>query len=176
MIRGNQRGFTGVEILAVVAVVLLVPIVMKTGNPFDRSADPANRRTASAISGKDIVEITNQVAESEKPVTVKIDRSVEASSEVTDPKLTLSQKVGRFFAGLTTWTLVFLFVSLAFFGGAPIVWLWRKYANMKETMKRTVQAIRELDDDTYKRVAPKLSDKMDKKHKKTVDKLKMELN
>lgn len=174
----SQRGevATATVILIAVGTFLLAPILFKNGNPFDRSADPSNRRTASAISGKDIVEITNTVASAEGPVSVRVDRSVDASKEVTDPKLTLSQRIGRLVAGLGTWGLVYVFVSLAFFGGAPIVWLWKKYAGMKETMKRTVQAIRELDDDTYKRVAPKLSEKMDKKHKKVVDKLKAELN
>ena len=174
----NNRGEVTLAVVAVVAVltVLLTPVLMKGSNPFDRSADPANRRTATEVSGNDIVKITNTVAASDKPVTVEIDRSVNVTHEVTDPKLTLSQKIGRFFSGLTTWALVFILVSVFVFGGAPIVWLWGKYVNMKETMKRTVQAIRELDDDTYKRVAPKLSDKMDRKHKKTVDKLKAELN
>ena len=175
MIKANQKGFTGVEILAVVAVVLLVPIVMKS-NPFDRSADPANRRTASAISGKDIVEITNTVADSEKPVTVKIDRSVEASSEVTDPKLTLSQKIGRFISGMSTWTFLLCVGIFALFGAGPFIALWNKFTEYRSTSKAMVSAIREVDDDTYAKLKPHLAAKMDRKHKRTVDKLKMELN
>lgn len=174
--RMNQKGFTGIEILAVVAVVLLVPIVMKTGNPFDRSADPANRRTASAISGKDIVEISNAVAGSEKPMTVKVDRSVEASAEVTDPKLTLSQKIGRFVSGLSTWTLLLGVGVFVLFGGTPFVILWRKYLEYRQAMKATVSAIRETDAETYERLKPHLAGKMDRRDKRVVDKMKRELN
>ena len=171
----NNKGFTGIEILVVVACVLLVPVVLKS-NPFDRSADPSNRRTASAISGKDIVEITNTVASSDKPVTVRVDRSVDASSEVTDPKLTLSQKFGRFVSGMSTWMLILAGVVLFFFGTGPFIAMWQKYRTMKETMKRTVVAVKELDDETASKVKDKLSKKMDTPHKRVVDRLKTELN
>ena len=174
----NQRGVLDTLAVVLIAVVsvIVTPLILKNSNPFDRSADPANRRTASAISGRDIVDITKEVAKSPEPVTVHIDRSVEAKAEVTDPKLTLSQKIGRFISGLSIWALLAIIAGFAVFGVGFPAMLFQKYLLMKETMKRTVQAVRELDDDTYKKVAPKLSDNMDRSHKKVVDKLKAELN
>lgn len=174
----NQRGeiATATVILICGAFFLLAPIIMKNGNPFDRSADPSDRRTASAISGKDIVEITNAVAVAEQPVTVKVDRSVEASKEVTDPKLTIGQRVGRFFSGLGTWAVVLIVIALALGIITPAGLAWRARNAWKTAFKNTVEGVRDLDEETYQKVAPKLAAKQDKRDKKLVDRVKMELH
>jgi hypothetical protein len=176
-VRINQDKGEAVTIaLVAVAAVLGVLLFGNKLNPFDRSADPSNRRTASAISGRDIVEITNAVAESEKPVTVKVDRSFEASHEVTDPKLTLGQKIGRFFAGLGNLSLLLFFAGLAICILTPIGGiLWDRW-KYKHAFKNTVSAVRELDDDTFQKLAPKLAAKQDKRDKVLVDKVKAELH
>lgn len=137
----NNRGEASIILIAIVAVLGTLYVGQK-GNLFDRSADPSNRRTASSISGRDIVEITNQVAEAEKPVTVRIDRSVDASAEITDPKLTWGQKIGRFFGGLGTWAIVAIGVFIALCIIFPMwrAWVWKQFA------RNQVAGIRDIDD------------------------------
>lgn len=106
----------------------------------------------------------------------KVEESFDTGTDRVTPKRTIGQVVGDFFAGLTTWGVIFLVVSLVFFGGAPIVWLWRKYADMKESMKRVVAGIRDADEDAYKKVTNEIAKKADTKHKKLIDKVKSELN
>lgn len=175
----NQRGEVATLTVVVIAVlsVLLAPLVLKGGNPFDRSADPSNRRTASEVSGSDIVKITNQVAQSDRPLTVEIDRSVHASAEVTDPKLTAGQKIGRFFSGLGTWGLVMLFggIALAIFtplGGA----LWKMFT-YRSAFKNTVAGIRDIDDpEAYQKAVRSIAVQQNKRDKQLVDKMKSELH
>ncbi len=172
----NQRG--EIALALVVAIALGAAIIGFFGhklNPFDRSADPSNRRTASALSGKDIVKITHAAAASD--LDVEIDRSFEVSREVTDPKLTLGQKIGRFFEGLSTWAVVALFVLLALGIITPAGLIaWSRNA-WKGLAKRTVQGVRDIEDEaTYKTVTKAISKRHDKNDVKLVDKAKMELH
>lgn len=176
MRRQNGEIATATVVIIAVAAVLLTPLILKTGNPFDRSADPSNRRTASAISGRDIVEITNTVAASDQPVTVKVDRSVEASAEVTDPKLTLGQKIGRFFSGLGTWVVLALLAACILIPGFALGLVWRARNAWKNAFKNTVAGVRDLDDETYQKAIPKLAARQDRRDKKLVDRVKAELH
>jgi hypothetical protein len=170
----NRKGFTGLEIVGVVAVLGLVVIMAPKLNPFSGAADPANRRQESTFSGKDIVEITKAAKEAD--MEVRIDRSVEARSEVTDPKLTIGQRVGRFFSGLGTWAVVLIVIALALGIITPAGLAWRARSAWKTAFKNTVEGVRDLDDETYQKVAPKLAAKQDKRDKKLVDRVKMELH
>lgn len=173
----NQRGFTGLEIVAVVAIIGVVAFVAPKLNIFNNSADPANRRTASAISGRDIVDITNAVSDSEKPVTVHIDRSVEAKSEITDPKLTVGQRIGRFFGGLSTWAVLLIIGGLAAGVITPMGLLtWSRHV-WKSAFKNTVAGIRDMDDEeAYKKATRSIAVQQNKRDKKLTDKVKSELH
>lgn len=173
----NQCGFTGLEIAGVVAIVGLVVLLAPKLNPFSSAADLSNRRTASSISGKDIVEITKQVAESEEPVTVRIDRSVDAHSEVTDPKLTLGQRIGRFFGGLSTWAVIGVLFAVFVLGISPAAILgWSRHV-WRSAFKNTVAGIRDIsDDEAYKKVTQSIAIQQNKRDKKLVDKVKSELH
>lgn len=92
------------------------------------------------------------------------------------PKLSVGERIGNFFSHLTTFGLMFVLFSLLFFGGVPIVWVFKKYLVMKQALKRTVQAIRETDRDTYDKLKPNLESKHDRQDKQVIDKIKMELN
>lgn len=173
----NKKGFTGLEIVGVIAAVGLVVMLMPKLNLFDNSADPSNRRTASAISGKDIVKITNQVAEADQPVTVTIDRSVVATAEVTDPKLTVGQRIGRFFSGLGTWSVIGIFVAVFVLGISPSALLaWSRHT-WKAAFKNTVAGIRSIDDpEAYKKATTSIAVQQNKRDKKLVDVVKAELH
>lgn len=182
----KQRGeiATATVIIIAVVTVLFAPLVLKNGNPFDRSADPSNRRTASAISGRDIVNITNAVADSEKPVTVHVDRSIEASSEVTDPKLTLGQRIGRFFEGLGTWAVVGVLFAVFVLGVSPAAILAWSRARWKGFSKNLVGGVRLLgkeDPEAYEKVTKKIGLQQKasgkaRRDEKLVDKVKSEMH
>lgn len=174
----NEKGEIATLTIILIAVVaaVLAPVVLKNGNPFDRSADPSNRRTASSLSGRDVVEITKAVAASDEPVTVKIDRSVEAHAEVTDPKLTIGQKLGRFFAGLGTWSLIGLLFAVFVLGISPAAILaWSRHT-WKSAFKNTVAGIRDLDEETYKKATSSIAKHQDRRDKQKVDKVKASLH
>jgi hypothetical protein len=170
----NQRGFTGLEIAGVAALIgLLFFAVGPKLNLFDNSADPANRRTAETLSGRDIVSITKAVSEVEGPVTVSVDRSVEASKEVTDPKLTAGQRIGRFFSGLGLWALLGLGLLLLTPLGAV---LWKLYT-YRSAFKNTVAGIRDIDDkDVYEKATRCIAVSQNKRDKRLVDRMKAELH
>lgn len=175
----SRRGeiATATVIIIAVAAVLLTPFIMKGANPFDRSADPSNRRTASALSGRDLVEITNAVSASEQPVSVKVDRSVEAHQEVTDPKLTPGQKIGRFFSGLGTWALIGILIAVFVLGISPAAILGWSRHTWRSAFKNTVEGIRNLDDkEAYEKVTRSVAISQNKRDKRLVDRLKSELH
>ena len=161
---------TATAILIAVGVALVAFLYPKI-NPFNGAADLANRRSASATSTEEIIRLSKSAPEHE----VVIERRSATSDEVTDPKLTVGQRIGRFFAGVGTWGLVFICVSLLFFSGAPIIWAVRKYAVMKQAFKNTVAAIRETDEDTFAKLKPNLEAKHDRRDRQMVDKIKSEL-
>ena len=178
MIR-NQRGEIATAV--VIALVIGAAVIGFFGhklNPFDRSADPSNRRTASALSGKDIVKITKQVENSDIH-EVTIDRSIESSSEITDPKLTIGQKIGRFFEGLSTWAVIAIIVLLGLGIVTPAGFIaWSRNA-WKGAFKHTVQGIKDVktkDAETYTLVTDAIAKRHDNNDKVMVDKIKMELN
>ncbi len=96
--------------------------------------------------------------------------------EESTPKKTLGMKIGEFFANLTTWGLLFVGGSLLFFGGAPIVFVFRKYLIMKQALKNTVAGIRAVDAETYEKLKPALAENHDRQDKIVIDKIKTELN
>ena len=54
------------------------------------------------------------------------------------------QRVGRWIGGLGLLSVIFIVVSLAFFGGAPILWAFSKYMKMKSAFIKVVAGVEEL--------------------------------
>lgn len=105
--------------------------------------------------------------------TEKIDSK---GNSVKIPKLTIWERITGFISSLSIWTIVFIVVSVVFFGGTPIIWAIGKYRSLKQTLKNTVSAIRETDEETYKKLKPVLSAKHDQKDKRIIDDIKKELH
>lgn len=178
--KNNERG--AVEVAVVVAIAagclilgLIAPKLNPLGSLFQR--DAANKKASWTRQ----IEKTKPVLlndEKGRPVAIgtEIQRVYDTGKEDGTPAPTIGERIGGFFAGLTGWGLAFVGVSLAFFGGAPLVWVARKYFVMKQALKNTVVAIRDADNDTYEKLKPKLAAAHDKQDRKVIDKIKTELN
>lgn len=97
-------------------------------------------------------------------------------NNVFTPKLTMWERITGFISSLSIWTIAFLVISVLFFGGAPIVWAVGKYKTLRQTLKNTVSAIKEADEETYKKLKPVLNAKHDVKDKRVIDDIKKELH
>lgn len=112
-----------------------------------------------------------------KPVVAnQTDRVYSTNQQVTEKELTFFQRVARFGWWLIIGIALFVFVSLYYFAGRPIVKLYQSYKDMKAALKNTVAAIKELPPTTYEEVTDALSKKQDKKDKVLVDQIKSELH
>lgn len=101
--------------------------------------------------------------------------SYRATAEETSPKQTIGQRIGSFFAGLSLAGILFVVASLVFFGGAPIVWLARKYFKAKSALVSTVKAIKEIPDEKFNEIKPALAANQDKSDKELIARIKAKL-
>ena len=181
----NQRGEITLAILIAVAVgSLFVGMITPKISPFKNffgSSDSAVGKKASYTT--QVEKIKPKVYHLNKAGDVVIVNDVELSYNTgidqNVPKPTLGQRIGSFFFGLTTWSIIFIIVSLLFFGGAPLLWIARKYFVMKQAAINTVAGIRELkskEPEAYQKLVPILAANHDKQDKVVVDKIKTELN
>lgn len=109
-------------------------------------------------------------------IEFKTEKIESKGNAVFTPKLSLWERITGFIKDLGIWTIIFIVVSVLFFGGAPIVWAIKKYQTVKQTLRNTVSAIREVDEETYNKLKPVLSAKHDLKDKKVIDEIKKELH
>lgn len=179
----NQRGevTTGIVVAIAVGTFLFGVIASTKLNPFKLFHKSAANKKASWTKQTEKSEPVLLFDKDKKAVAVgtKIEKIYDTGIEEATPKKTIGEKIGDFFAGLTTWGLVFVGVSLLFFGGTPIVWAWRKYAVVKDALKKTVQAIRDTkkeEPQVYDKLKPKLAAAHDKRDRVVIDKIKTELN
>ena len=98
--------------------------------------------------------------------------SYRATAEESNPRLTIGQRIGKFFANLSIVGILFVVLSLVFFGGTPIYWIARKYFTAKNALVNTVKAIREIPSEQFNAIAPTLSKNMDKKDKELIARIK----
>jgi len=179
---GTKGEVTVAIALGLAAVGLLIGTVMPNLNPFNRmfgshGTQSAAKQTATWTRQDEV--ITPKVVslkDGQAVVVNQFERHYDTGTEETTPKLTIGQRIGNFIARLSTWGLIFIIVSLVFFGGGPIVWAFRKYTSVKDALKNTVAAIREADEETFSKLKPKLAEKHNKADKIIVDKIKSELH
>lgn len=114
-------------------------------------------------------------AEGNIQVVDKVERTVSANLDTTPGKKTLGQIIGGWIAGLSISGLIFIVVSLVFFGGAPIVWVVGKFFKARAALKATVAAIEQMNAEDKEKLKIKLAQTQDTKDKEYVAKLKAEI-
>ena len=166
-------------VVAIALGSLIAGYVLPKINPFKflHSSSAANKKASFTLQKETSKPVLLQSA-SGQPVAVgrEIELTYSTGMEETVPKKTLGQKIGDFFAGLTTAGVGFVVISLLFFGGAPIIFVWKWGKKFKDALTTTVAGLRDLDDETYKKVSPKLAAAQDKKDKIVIDKIKAKLH
>lgn len=177
--KNNERGEVATALLVAIALgSLILGLALPKLNPFKAFEKTAANKKASWTrqTEKATPVVLTDKAGKAVAVGTATEKIYDTGMESTVPKPTLGERIGAFFASLTTWGLAFVGVSLLFFGGAPLVWVARKYFVMKQALKNTVAAIREADNETYEKLKPKLAAAHDKQDRQVIDKLKTELH
>lgn len=178
-ILGNQRGEVVTAVLIAVALgSLLVGLVLPKLNPFKAFERTAANKKASwtrQTEKSTPVLLTDKAGKAIATGTAT-ERIYDTGIEQSVPAPTLGQRIGSFFFGLTTWGLLAVLASLLFFGGAPLVWLARKYFVIRQALKNTVVGIRQADAETFEKLKPALEANHDKRDKVVIDKIKAELH
>lgn len=114
-------------------------------------------------------------AEGNIQVVEKVERTINANLDTTPGKLTIGQRIGRFFMGLSFWGVIFVIVSLVFFGGSPIIWLAGKFFKARAALKATVAAIEQMNAEDKERLKMRLAQTQDTTDKAYIAKLKAEI-
>lgn len=162
----------------VIALSALALTGCATTNPFAGISSPPQEPKKMA-----------NYAQTEKQVPLKVgvtpdgkdviafasERTYTAGSTEVPEKLGFLQKVGRWVGGLSILAIIFIVVSLAFFGGVPIIWAAKKYYAMKAALKHTVAAIDEIKPEHFEAIKPALAEAQDTSDKKLIAKLKAEI-
>lgn len=176
----NSAGEIATALVVAIALgSLIAGYILPKINPFKYfHSDSAANKKASFTLQKETSKPVLLESKAGQPVAVgrEVELIYSTGMEETTPKKTLGQKIGSFFAGLTTTGILFVVGSLLFFGGAPIIFVWKWGKKFKDALTTTVAGIRALDADTYAKVTPKLAAAQDKKDKVVIDKIKAKLH
>lgn len=144
-------------------------------NPFSAIQSPPQepRKVASWAQSETVEPLIVGKVDGRAVVANRVERTYSAGYEQVSPRLTLGQRIGRFFGGLTLWGLAFIAVSLAFFGGAPIVWVWARYLKMRRALANTSEAIERMNKSDYEKLRPLLLQEQDEADRKTIKRMKI---
>lgn len=103
----------------------------------------------------------------------------EKGEDQSERKTTFGERIGGFISSMTVTSIVFILISLIFFGGAPIVWVAKKYFKTKAALTATISGIKEVkkkDPNLYENIVkPELLKKHDKADSKVIDKIKSQI-
>lgn len=158
--------------------LLLIPILLLVGcaslNPFSglpNTPNPPKKAGSWEQTSKPVFMGTDYKGQS----VVGYENTYKASASETIPPLRLSQKIGRWIASLSLAGFLFLVISLLFFGGAPIIWIYGKFLRARSALKRTIMGIEELNAADQKNVKSMLFAIQDTKDKLYIADLKAEI-
>ena len=176
----NQRGeITTLVLVAVGLVSLLVGTLAPTLNPFNRlfgaGAPSAANQKASWTKQDEIQTPVILKAGDTVAVGTRIERHYDTGAEEKPVKLTFTQRIGQFFAHLSTLAFIGIVVSLVFFGGAPLVWIAGKFFKARAALTATVAAIEKMSTDEKEKLKVHLAATQDTHQKVYIAKLKSEL-
>ncbi len=76
-------------------------------------------------------------------IVQRTEKRLTAGLDTTPKKVTLSERIGGFIAGLSFWILVLIILGIILAPATTIGFLFNKYRQYKNAMKQTVAAIKE---------------------------------
>lgn len=189
----NQKGEALTIALISIVATLVVAAAIPSLNIFGKVFGGGHTVTAPAEEAwKEQTKTTEPVTigvtpTGEKVVAFRERKTFRSGASKAPAKLTYGERIGQFFAGLTTWAILGLLGLFLAFGITPaMVIRWAKNRALErenkekqryeQTLTRTVAAIREMPEEAYKTLSPILKDKHDLVDKKTVDEIKAKLH
>ena len=101
-------------------------------NPFAGITSPPSEPRKIANYSQNEKQIPLKVgvtADGKEVIAYATERSYIAGSSETPEKLGFLQRIGRWIGGLSLLGVLFIIISLAFFGGTPILWAVKKYCS-----------------------------------------------
>lgn len=160
-------------------IIFMIALIMAgcaTSNPFAglSRAPQEPHRIANWLQEEEVIPLKIGVtADGKEVIAYATKRTYSAGSSETPEKLSWLQRLGRWIGGLSLLTVIFIVVSLVFFGGVPIVWAYKKYMAVKKALVNTVAAIEEMPPDAYEKLEPKLESKQNEPDKELIKKIKL---
>lgn len=192
-----MRGHKG-EVLTIVAVTVAATLILSAALPsinlFGKifgggsTAVKAPAEEAWKEQEQRTIPRTVGVTETgEKVIAFEQVKTFRSGASKMPAKLTYGERIGEFFAGLTTWGIIILLVLFFAFGITPAaVVTWIKNRKLKATeadlekrtqaLRNTVAALREVPDDVWPKIKQLLEAKHDRQDKVIIDEIKKDLH
>jgi len=162
----------------ILAFLMCLSLTGCATNPFSGILRPPSepRKIANYLQSEKQVPLKVGITPDGKDVIAyATERTYVANSSETPEKLSFIQRLGRWIGSLSLLAALFIMASIAFFGGAPILWAVKKYYTVKNALKNTVAAIDNIDPADFEKIKPKLAAEQDTTDKKLIAKLKAEI-
>lgn len=176
----NQRGEVATAtIIAIAAAALVVGLLTGSrANPFSIFQKSAANKKGSFTKQYETHTPVLLQSKDGKMVAVgtKVENTYETGMDEGPIVLTYGQRVAKFFAGLTNISLFGILIGLIFFPAATITAMWRWGKKYKDTLRTTVQGIRDAPPEAAAQVKVSLASAQDKKHKIVIDEIKKDLH
>ena len=138
-------------IVSIFKTTVVLGVVLLSGcaslSPFSGIANPPQEPKKIATYAQTEKQVPLRIGvtpEGKDVIAFQTERTYTAGSTETREKLGFMQRVGRWIGGLGLLSIIFIVVSLAFFGGAPILWAFSKYMKMKSAFIKVVAGVEEL--------------------------------
>lgn len=126
-------------------IILMMNLLLAgcAGIPFPKITTP--KKPETVYNWREEVTKTPKVivADDKTYVVEEIKKTLQVGLETTPRKLTLGEKIGNWFSGLSVLVIIVLAIGLVLFPGATLAWLVRLLFKWKMAMRETVAAIKE---------------------------------
>ena len=161
------------KIIMISAVVLVLSGC--AGIPFPKITTPKKPETVYNWREEVTTKPRAIIADNKAYVVEETKKTLQVGLENTPRKLTLGEKIGNWFSGLSLLAIIALVVGLVLCPGATLAWLVKLLFKWKRAMRETVAAIKEAKATENTELHNALKDKQSVETKKIVGQIKADL-
>lgn len=160
-----------------IIIILWVSLLLSgcAGIPFPKITTPKKPETVynwrEEVTRKPRAIITDD----KTYVVEEVKKTLQVGLETTPRKLSLGEKIGNWFSGLSVLAIIALVVGLVLCPGATLAWLVKLLFKWKRAMRETVAAIKEAKAVENIELHNALKDKQSVETKKIVGQIKADL-
>lgn len=188
--RGEALTIALVAIIGTLVVASAIPSINVFGKIFGGGSSSVKAPAEEAWKEQEQRTIPRTVGVTEtgeKVIAFEQVRTFRSGASKHPPKLSYGERIGEFFAGLTTFGVILCLALFLLFGITPAMivnWLKsRRLQRVEEDRRRkdqaltnTVAALRGVDPETWVKIAPLLAARQDKQDKEQIDLIKAKLH